>query len=69
MARRKAAPKFGVDDTVRFIGTDTALTIRQIDQETLEYEVQWGDDAASLEWASEIYFELVDRPTSDDDAS
>jgi hypothetical protein len=33
MTRRKAAPKFGVDDAVRFIGTDTALTIRPEEQE------------------------------------
>ena len=68
MTRRTAATKFGVDDTVRFIGTDTALTIRQFNREKLEYQVQRGDDAASLEWATEIYLELVDRPTSDDDA-
>jgi hypothetical protein len=48
MTQRKAAPKFGVDDTVRFIGADTALTVRQIDQETLEYKVQLGDDAAEV---------------------
>jgi hypothetical protein len=68
MTRRTAATKFGVDDTVRFIGTDIALTTRQFNRETLEYQVQRGDDAASLEWAPEIYLELVDRPTSDDDA-
>jgi hypothetical protein len=53
---------------MRFIGTDTALTIRQFNRKALEYQVQRRDDAASLEWAPEIYLELVDRPTSDDDA-
>ena len=52
MTRRAAATKFGVDDTVRFIGTDTALTISQFNRETFEYQVQRGDDAASLEWGT-----------------
>lgn len=68
MKRRTAATRFGADDTVRFIRTDATLAIRQVNRETLQYQVQRGDDAASLEWAPEIYLELVDRPTSDDDA-
>jgi hypothetical protein len=57
MTQGMASPKFGVDETVRFIGTDTALTIRQYNSETIEYQVQWGDDAESIEWVSGIYLE------------
>jgi hypothetical protein len=32
------AAKFGVDDRVRLIGTDTIQTIRQYNAETLEYQ-------------------------------
>jgi hypothetical protein len=59
MAQRMAPPQFGVDDTVRFIGTDTVLTIRQCNPATLEYRVQRGDDAAGIEWVPEIYLELA----------
>jgi hypothetical protein len=61
--------KFGVGDSVRFIGTDNPVTVRQYNPETLAYRVQRGDNGASSQWASEIYFELVDRPTSDANAS
>jgi hypothetical protein len=55
--------KFGVGDTVRFIGTDTLLTVREYDSKTLEYQVQRDNDE-TLECVSEIYLELV-KPTSD----
>jgi hypothetical protein len=60
MTRRKAAPKFGVDDTVRFIGTDNPITVREYNPEKLEYRVKRGDDIASSQWASEIYLELTE---------
>jgi hypothetical protein len=58
-----AATKFTVNDRVRLIGTDTIQTVRQYNAETLEYQVQWGNNAASLVWVPEIYLELVE-PTS-----
>ena len=54
-----AVVKFGVGDVVRFIGTDTLLTVREYNPETLEYRVQRGDDRASSQWAPEIYFEVI----------
>jgi hypothetical protein len=54
--------KFGVGDAVRFIGTSTAYTINAYNPESLEYRVQCGDDSASSQWASEIYFELINTP-------
>ena len=55
-----AAPGFVVDDRVRFIGTDTIQTVRQYNAETLEYQIQSSDDAASIDWVPEIYLELVE---------
>ena len=52
--------KFGVGDSVRFIGTDSSLTVRQYNPQTLEYRVQRRDDRASSQWASEIYLELTE---------
>ena len=59
-----AAAKFAVDDRVRFIGTDTAQTVRQYNAETLEYQVQSGHDEASVVWVPEIYLELAE-PTQE----
>jgi hypothetical protein len=61
-----AAAKFGVDDRVRLIGSDTIQTVRMYHLETLEYQIQTGDDAASIEWVPEIYLELV-KPSAADD--
>jgi hypothetical protein len=52
--------KFGMGDTVRFIGTRRAYVVREYNPKTLEYPVQCGDERASSQWASEIYFELID---------
>ena len=59
MTEKTAAAKFEVDDPVRFIGTDTILTVKQHhhESESHEYQVQRGDDVASIEWVSEIYLE------------
>ena len=54
-----AAVKFGVGDTVRFIGTGTPYVVREYNPETLEYRVQCGDESASSQWAAEIYLELT----------
>jgi hypothetical protein len=54
---RMQVAKFRVDDNVRFVGTDTILAIKLYDAETDEYQVQRGDDVASLEWVSGIYLE------------
>jgi hypothetical protein len=50
--------KFGVGDTVRFIGTYTPYVVREYNPKTLEYRVQCGDERASSQWAFEIYFEV-----------
>jgi hypothetical protein len=50
--------KFRLGDTVRFIGTDTLLTVSEYNPETLEYRVQRSDDLASSQWALGIYLEL-----------
>jgi hypothetical protein len=55
-----AAPEFVVDDRVRFIGTDTAHTVRQYNAETLEYQIQSGNDTARIIWVPKIYLELVE---------
>jgi hypothetical protein len=55
-----AVVKFGVGDSVRFIGTDNPVTVRQYNPETLEYRVQRGDDRASSQWASKLYLELTE---------
>jgi hypothetical protein len=54
---RVETAKFAVADHVRFIGTDTTYTVRQYDKDILQYQVQCGDDRASLVWVSEIYLE------------
>jgi hypothetical protein len=51
--------KFGVGNSVRFIGTSTAYLVREYDPETLEYRVQCRDKHASSQWAPEIYLELL----------
>jgi hypothetical protein len=51
--------KFGLGDAVRFIGTSTTYTVTEYNAESLEYRVQCGDESASSQWASEIYFELI----------
>jgi hypothetical protein len=53
------AVKFVEGDTVRFIGTGTPYVVREYNPKTLEYRVQRGDESASGQWASEIYFELI----------
>jgi hypothetical protein len=57
-----AAAKFAMNDEIRFIGTDTPLTVKQYDEGTREYQVQRGDDRTSVEWVPEIYLELLDQP-------
>ncbi len=57
MTERAASTKFRVDDTVRFIGTDTLYTVTNYCKNKLAYQVQCGDDAASSEWVPEIYLE------------
>lgn len=57
---RTAAAKFGVDDKVRFIGTDTIQTVTQYNTETLEYRVQRSNEEASVVWVSGIYLELAE---------
>jgi hypothetical protein len=55
-----AEAKFGMDDNVRFIGTDTIQTVCQYNEDTLEYRVQQGDDAASAVCVPGMYLELVE---------
>jgi hypothetical protein len=57
-----AAAKFAMNDAIRFIGTDTPLTVKQYDEGTRQYQVQRGDDGTSAEWVPEIYLELLDQP-------
>ena len=59
MTEKIAAAKFGVDDTVRFVGTDTIFTVKQhhYESESHEYQIQRDDDVASMEWVSECYLE------------
>jgi hypothetical protein len=52
-----AVLKFAVGDTVRFIGADTPLTVRQYNPKTREYRLQDGDDLTSSQWALEVYLE------------
>jgi hypothetical protein len=54
------AAEFGVGDRVRLIGTDTIQTVRQYNAETLEYQVQRGNEEDSVVWVLEIYLELVE---------
>ena len=63
MMTETTAPKFAVDDKVRFIGTDRIHTVRQYNAEILEYQIQCSNEAASLIWVPKIYLELVE-PTS-----
>ncbi len=58
--------EFRLGDHVRFIGTDTIQTVRQHNAETLEYQIQRGNDAASIEWVPEIYIELVEPASLSD---
>ena len=58
-----AAARFTVGDTVRFIGTNQHLTVKQCHTKPREYQVQRDNDDATLEWVSEIYLELV-KPAS-----
>jgi len=60
-----AAVKSGVGDTVRFIGADTAYVVKEYNPETLEYRVQRGDESASSQWATEIYFEPARLASTD----
>jgi len=52
-----AVKTFVGGDVVRLIGTDTLLTVRRYDKATHEYQVQRGDDDASLEWVLGVYLE------------
>jgi hypothetical protein len=54
------AAEFGVGDCVRLIGTDTIQTVRQYNAETLEYQVQRGNEEDSVVWVLGIYLELVE---------
>jgi hypothetical protein len=54
-----AAAKFGVGDTVRFIGTDMLFTVTRYRSATHEYLLRRRDDLASNQWVLEIYLELV----------
>jgi hypothetical protein len=54
MHSRMETAKFRADDNVRFVGTDTVLAIWKYNAETAEYQVQRGDDAASLEWVEHL---------------
>jgi hypothetical protein len=54
------AAEFGVGDRVRLIGTDTIQTVRQYNAETLEYQVQRGNEEDTVVWVLEIYLELVE---------
>ena len=47
-------------------GTDTIQTVRQYNAETLEYQIQRGNDAASIEWVPEIYPELMEPASFSD---
>ena len=51
--------KLRLGDTVRFIGTETLLTVTQYDQAAEEYQVQQGDDEASSQWVLGIYLECA----------
>jgi hypothetical protein len=52
--------KFAVDGHVRFIGTETIYTVRHYDKDVPQYQVQCGDDRASLVCVSEIYLEQAE---------
>jgi hypothetical protein len=52
-------PRFGVGDAVRFIRDGRTLRRHRVQPESVEYRVQCGDDSVSSQWASEIYFELI----------
>jgi hypothetical protein len=55
-----AEAKFGMGDHVRFIGTDTIRTVWQYNEDTLEYQVQLGDDAVDTVWVTARYLELAE---------
>jgi hypothetical protein len=46
------AAEFGVGDRVRLIGTDTIQTVRQYNAETLEYQVQRGNEEDTVVWGT-----------------
>ncbi len=52
--------KFAVDEHVRFIGTDTVYVVQRYDKNIAQYQVQRGDDKASLVRVAEIYLERAD---------
>jgi hypothetical protein len=54
------AAEFGVGDRVRLIGTDIIQTVREYNAETLEYQVQRGNEEDSVVWVLGIYLELVE---------
>jgi hypothetical protein len=54
------AAKFGVNDRVRFIGTDTIQTVMQYNSKTLEYQLKSGSDETVPVWILGIYLELVE---------
>jgi hypothetical protein len=56
---KMTAAKFGVGDTVRFIGTDKLLTVARYRKATDEYRLQPRDYLASSQWVLEIYLELA----------
>jgi hypothetical protein len=57
------AAEFRVDDRVRLIGTETIQTVRQYNAETLEYQVQRGNEEDSVVWVLGIYLELIEPAT------
>jgi hypothetical protein len=57
-----AIAKFRAGDSVRFIGTERALTVTQYNPETLKYRVQRGDDYFGGKWVSEIWIEACLTP-------
>ena len=55
-----SAAKFGVNDRVRLIGTDTVQTVMQYNPKTFEYQLKSGGDEAVPVWILGIYLELVE---------
>jgi hypothetical protein len=55
-----SAAKFGVNDPVRLIGTDTVQTVMQYNPKTLEYQLKSGGDEAVPVWILGIYLEPVE---------
>ena len=65
MTKSSAAAKFGINDIVRFIGTDIALTVTEYNEETRLYQVQRSAGGASSQWVLGIYLELLEPPDRD----